>query len=121
MLLGSIACALYWPFSATPIDSIEPKNINTVFGIIFILGLTGTIALLAKTQSYRLGEASVIAPIMYTMLIWSLVFDYIFWERIPTWNVTIGAVVIVGANLFILYREHKKTGLKHPDQSQCST
>jgi len=108
MLFGTIACGLYWPFSATPIDSIDKSSALTVMGIIALLGFTGTTALLAKTQSYRLGEASLIAPIMYTMLIWSVAFDYIFWGRTPTWNVILGAIIIVGANLFIMYREHAK-------------
>jgi len=122
MLFGSIACGFYWPFSATPIDSIEQNSIITVIGIITLLGFTGTAALLAKTQSYRLGEASLIAPIMYTMLIWSLAFDYIFWDRTPSRNVALGATIIVAANLFIMYREHKKTkNLQHIEQSQCGT
>jgi len=108
MLFGTIACGLYWPFSATPIASIQPDSITTVAGVIILLGITGTIALLAKTQSYRLGEASLVAPIMYTMMIWSLLFDYIFWQRIPTWNVVLGAMIIVASNLFIMYRENIK-------------
>ena len=108
MLFGTIACGLYWPFSATPIDSIEQNSIITVIGIIALLGFTGTTALVAKSQSYRLGEASLIAPIMYTMIIWSVLFDYIFWERIPSWNVILGAAIIVAANLFIMRREYKK-------------
>ena len=116
MLFGSIACAFYWPFSATPINSIEPESINVVTGIIALLGITGTIALLSKTQSYRLGEASLIAPIMYTMIIWSVLFDYIFWTRTPEWNVVLGALVIVAANLFILYRENTKKSEKMPSQ-----
>lgn len=108
MLFGTIVCGFYWPFSATPIDSIEISSAPIVIGIIALLGFTGTTALLAKTQSYRLGEASLIAPIMYTMMIWSVLFDYMFWGRTPTWNVVLGAVIIVAANVFILRREQLK-------------
>jgi drug/metabolite transporter (DMT)-like permease len=112
LIFGTIACGLYWPFSATPIDSVPTNSWPTVLGIIALLGFTGTTALLSKTQSYRLGEASVIAPIMYTMLIWSAIFDYIFWTRTPGWNVILGATIIVGANLFILHREHVKSKVR---------
>lgn len=108
LLFGVIACGLYWPFSVTPIDAIAMDDWPVVVGIIALLGFTGTTALLAKTQSYRLGEASIIAPIMYTMLIWSVAFDYLFWGRIPTWNVLLGAAIIVASNMFILYREREK-------------
>lgn len=114
LLFGVITCGLYWPFSATPITGIATDNLPLVAGIIALLGLTGGIGLLAKTHSYRLGEASLIAPIMYTMLIWSVLFDYLFWDRIPNWNVFVGATIIITANLFILRREHiKNTALKN--------
>lgn len=108
LLFGTISCGLYWPFSNTPITGIDPQSISLVAIIIGFLGLTGGIGLLAKTQSYRLGEASLISPIMYTMLIWSVLFDYLFWQRIPSWNVFAGGGVIIAANLFILRREHLK-------------
>lgn len=108
MLFGAIACGLYWPFSANTIDFTGQSDSLVILGIIALLGFTGTTALVAKSQSYRLGEASLIAPIMYTMIIWSVIFDYIFWERTPTWNVILGAIIIVAANLFIMFREQKK-------------
>lgn len=108
LLFGTITCGLYWPFSSTPIQSVSMDDWPVVTAIIVLLGFTGTTALLAKTQSYRLGEASLIAPVMYTMLIWSLVFDYIFWARTPEWNVILGAIIIIGANLFILRREQQR-------------
>lgn len=114
MVFGTIACGLYWPFTQTPISNIPLNEATIVTGIIFGLGATGTLALLSKTQAYRLGEASLIAPIMYTMLIWSLIFDYIFFDHIPGLNVLAGASLIVAANLFILYRENKLK--KSPEQ-----
>ena len=114
MLFGSIACGLYWPFSATPIQSVSPDAWPIVIGIIALLGTTGVLGLLAKTQSYRLAEASIIAPIMYTMLIWSLIFDYIFWQNIPNWNTMLGAAIIVASNMIILYRERQKAKERAP-------
>jgi len=108
MLFGSIACGLYWPFSANSVDFTVQNDPLIILGIIALLGFTGTTALLAKTQSYRLGEASLIAPIMYTMIIWSVLFDYLFWGRTPTWYVLLGATIIVAANIFIMRREQKK-------------
>lgn len=117
LLFGTLATALFWPFSQTPITDVPIEKAWIVAGIIIGLGATGTLALLSKTQSYRLGEASIIAPIMYTMLIWSVLFDYLIWNRTPEWNVIIGATIIIAANLFIIYREHKLK--KSPEQ--CTT
>lgn len=103
-LFGSIACGLHWPWA-----EVKPNAISfDALWIILGLGGTGVLALLAKTQSFRLGEASLIAPVMYTMIIWSLLFDYLFWDKIPSINTIAGASLIIASNLFILYREAKK-------------
>ncbi len=104
MLFGSLTTALHLPFA----EFHEASSSLPVVGIIFGLGLCGLLALLAKSQSFRLGEASVIAPIMYTMIIWSVLFDYLFWEKAPSRTVLLGTLMIIGSNLFILHREHKK-------------
>jgi len=103
-LFGTILLGLHWPFAEIQDNSFSPMAMLIAAGI----GLTGLLALLAKSQSFRLGEASVVAPMMYTMIIWSVLFDYLFWEKIPTWNVITGAIIIICANLIILYREHQK-------------
>ena len=101
MLLGALATGLHWPFASVKQDfSLEALL------IIAGLGLTGLLAQLAETQSFRLGEASIIAPVMYTMIIWAALFDYIFWMKIPGWNIILGAAIIISANLFILLREN---------------
>ena len=41
------------------------------------------------------------------MIIWAMVFDYLVWDKAPSANVFIGAAIIIGSNLFILYREIK--------------
>ncbi len=100
VLLGTITCSLHLPFAETKI----PLSINTIWMAIG-LGTTGLLALLAKTQSFRLAEASLIAPIMYSMIIWTMLFDYLFWDKVPTMNVILGACIIISSNMFILYRE----------------
>ncbi len=103
-LFGSITCGLHWPWAEIKTNAFSMDAIWIIIG----LGITGLLSLLAKTQSFRLGEASIIAPIMYTMIIWTILFDYLFWDKIPTLNVLAGATLIIASNLFILYRENKK-------------
>lgn len=108
MLFGTLTTALHWPFATIHETSFSWPALWIICG----LGITGLLALLAKSQSFRLGEASVIAPMMYTMIIWAVLFDYMFWGNIPTWNVIAGAIIIICANLLILYREHQKGTFK---------
>ena len=100
VLFGTITCGLHLPFAEAKI----PLSIDALW-ITMGLGITGLLALLAKTQSFRLAEATVISPVMYSMIIWTMMFDYMFWGKVPTPNIVIGASIIIASNIFILYRE----------------
>ena len=103
VLFGTMTTGLHWPWAEIKPNSFSLDAVWIIIG----LGTTGLLSLLAKTQSFRLGEASIIAPIMYSMIIWTMIFDYIFWERTPSINVIIGATMIIASNIFILYRESR--------------
>ncbi len=117
VLFGTITTALHWPFA-----EVKPNSFSLdAFWIIVALGMTGVLSLLAKTQSFRLAEASLIAPIMYTMIIWTIIFDYVFWEKQPQITTVIGAIVIIFSNMVILYRENRKKKIqptKVPTETQ---
>ncbi len=115
MLFGTLILGLHWPFAEIQANSFSLPALLIICG----LGATGLISLLAKSQSFRLGEASVIAPFMYTMIIWSMLFDYLFWDNIPSWNVIVGALIIICANLIILFRERQKGRLSGKQSGPC--
>lgn len=101
MLFGSLITGLHLPFA-----EFRPGSFSLP-ALLFVAGLSicGLIALLAKSQSFRLGEATLVAPMMYTMLVWTILFDFLFWGRVPSLNVIAGGSLIVASNLFIMYRE----------------
>lgn len=68
-------------------------------GVIAAAGLT------LLTQAYRIGEASVVTPLEYTGLFWSVLFGWIFWHDWPTITDWAGIATIVAAGLYILWRE----------------
>ena len=104
VLFGTLSTGLHWPMATIQPNALSLNALLIITG----LGITGLLSLLAKTQSFRLGEATLIAPVMYTMIIWTMLFDYLFWNKIPTLNIIAGAIIIIASNLFILYREQKK-------------
>lgn len=103
MLFGTLATGLHWPWAEIQPDSFSMNSILIMIG----LSATGVLSLLFKTQGFRLAEASTLAPVMYTMLIWTMVFDYAFWGKHPTWNIICGAILIIAAQMYILHREYK--------------
>src|SRR4051812_12001621 len=74
-------------------------------GVMLIQGLASTAGQLAMIRAFRFGEASMLAPIEFTALIWATMFGFWFWGELPTVTVLIGAALIIGANLYIAHRE----------------
>ena len=68
-------------------------------GIIAAAGLT------LLTQAYRIAESSVVTPFEYTGLIWSVIYGWIFWSDWPIAIEWLGIAIIVGAGLYVLWRE----------------
>ncbi|MEM8832960.1 MAG: DMT family transporter [Pseudomonadota bacterium] len=101
-LYGTIMTVLLFPFSGISVPPVES------YTIILGLGIAGLASLILKTQGFRYGPASLISPISYTMIIWAVLFDYIFWQTTPTIYTLLGSSVIIGSNLFIIWREHRK-------------
>jgi drug/metabolite transporter (DMT)-like permease len=57
------------------------------------------------TRGLQLAPASVVAPFNYTSLVWAMLLGFLAFGDIPGPATILGAVVICGAGLFILFRE----------------
>jgi drug/metabolite transporter (DMT)-like permease len=55
----------------------------------------------------RLGEMSLTASFRYVAVVIAVVIGYVVWGDVPDRLTVIGALIIVGAGLYTLYREHK--------------
>ena len=57
-------------------------------------------------ETFRYGEAALVAPFKYSGVIWAAVFGYIIWGDIPDLRTVTGVTVIIIAGIYILHREH---------------
>ena len=80
------------------------------FILLALIGVTGGSANLFLTQSYKLSEVSLVAPLKYLSLIFAISFGYFIWNEIPTLKTLIGASLVVFSSLIIFRREiyHKE-------------
>jgi drug/metabolite transporter (DMT)-like permease len=80
------------------------------FILLALIGITGGSANLFLTQSYKLSEVSLVAPLKYLALVFAIFFGYFIWSEIPTIKTLIGASLVVLASLIIFRREihHKQ-------------
>lgn len=73
---------------------------------IALAGLFGIFGQLLLSYSYRYAEASTIAPLDYTSLIWAVLLGYVFFDEMPTPSVWAGAPLVIAAGSIILWREY---------------
>lgn len=57
------------------------------------------------TIAMRTGEASVVAPLRYTRIVFGLGLAYVFFGEVPAATIWFGAALIVGAGLYSYWRE----------------
>ena len=79
-------------------------DINTAIWLVGI-AVVGASALLFLLGAYRIADPAVISPYEYTLLPWMILWGYIFWRDVPSLYDLIGMFLIVGAGLYIYYRE----------------
>jgi drug/metabolite transporter (DMT)-like permease len=78
------------------------------------IGLAGALGQYAITEAFRLGEASAIAPLEYTALVWGVLFDLMFWGVLPDSITWLGAAIIVVSGLYLIRRERVHVEAEHP-------
>lgn len=70
-------------------------------------GFCGGIAQIFMTEAYRYAEASTVAPFEYTSLILGLIVGYVVFSEVPTVHMLVGGSIVVGAGIFIIWRERR--------------
>jgi drug/metabolite transporter (DMT)-like permease len=76
--------------------------------LIAVVALLGVFGQLLMTLSYRYAEASTLAPLDYTNLLWAVALGYYFFAEVPHWSMWIGAPLVIAAGLIILWREYRR-------------
>lgn len=70
-------------------------------------GFCGGVAQLFMTEAYRHAEASTVAPFEYTSLLLGIVVGYLVFGDLPTLYTLVGGVIVIGAGIFIVWRERR--------------
>ena len=73
--------------------------------LILVLGIAGSLGQYLITEAFRLGEASLLAPLEYTALAWGVLLDLAIWQVLPGAVTWVGAAIIVASGLYLIRRE----------------
>lgn len=78
------------------------------------IGVAGALGQYAITEAFRMGEASLIAPLEYTALVWGVLLDLTLWGVLPDAITWLGAGIIIASGLYLLRRERVHAEAEHP-------
>lgn len=73
--------------------------------LFFAVGLLGAVSQFGLILSMRFAPASLVSPFLYTQIVWASLFGYVFFGDVPLLEIYIGAVLIIGAGIFLATRK----------------
>lgn len=104
-LLSLVPLGIALPFVWTPHSAAD-------WMLLVLLGLSGAIVQMCLTGALRLAPVSVVIPMDYSSLLWSIACGWWFFGTLPAPTTWLGAPLIIGSGLFIAWREHVKSVAK---------
>ena len=103
MVSGQFGAMLLVSGAIAPIGWISPSALD--FGLMLVLGVVAMSAFACMNRSLKLAPASVVVPYQYTMIVWAVVLGWLVFGDVPDAFTLTGAAIIIGAGLYILWRE----------------
>ena len=82
--------------------------------LVLALGVAGSLGQYLITEAFRLGEASLLAPLEYTALVWGVLWDATLWGVLPDAATWLGAAIIVASGLYLVRREGARAAVVPP-------
>jgi len=93
--LAVLAIPAAWRWRTVPATDFAP---------IVLIGALATVGLLALTWAFKHLEASRVAPLEYTSLVWAGLLGYTLFGEVPTATTALSAALVVAGCLVLLRR-----------------
>ncbi|MBB5391609.1 MULTISPECIES: DMT family transporter [unclassified Herbaspirillum] len=77
--------------------------------LVLAIGLTATLAQIAMTRAYRLGNTLLTANLQYTGIVFSSLFGVVIWNDAPGWVGWSGMAIILASGIFATYRNQRSS------------
>ena len=68
-------------------------------------GLTATVAFLLLFTAYSIASPAVVSPFEYSILLWSPLIGWFYFDEIPSTSTVVGILIIVSSGIYIFIRE----------------
>ena len=90
--------SLYWGWVVPDWD---------IMALLVIAGIIGGLGQLCMTQAFRMTEASLLASFDYVNMLWAVIIGIMLFDEYPSARVLFGGAIVIGAGLFVVFRERK--------------
>ena len=97
-IFGAICYSIYIVFHWNPMSN------NALF-LTVIIGLFGTAGHICLIRALTLGEASLVAPFIYTNLLFTTIWGLVLFGNFPDFWTICGALIIVAAGVYVWARD----------------
>lgn len=109
-VVGAVAISLIGPFYWT---EVVPSD----WFALAALCVCGTLSHFFLIKAYGLLPAAEVQPVTYFQLVLNVIFAVMLFGETITHNMIVGALIVVGAGLFTIWREHqltRRSSTSHP-------
>tara|TARA_B100001057_G_scaffold65867_1_gene59620 strand:+ start:299 stop:1156 length:858 start_codon:yes stop_codon:yes gene_type:complete len=97
-IFGAICYSIYIVFNWNPMS-------NNALLLTLIIGLFGTAGHICLIRALTLGEASLVAPFIYTNLLFTTIWGLVLFGNFPDLWTIAGALIIVAAGIYVWARD----------------
>lgn len=99
------------PFAA-PVSAPPPTLVVAL--CLFLTGFCGLFGHWCVILAHKLAPAPVLAPFMYTQIVWALILSSIVFGDLPSLRTLAGTGIIVSSGIYLLYRERRRAPDRPP-------
>jgi drug/metabolite transporter (DMT)-like permease len=78
-----------------------------VVALMIVIGAFGSLGHYFLIAGHRLAPASVLAPYIYTQIVWTAALGFVVFGDVPNSWTLAGTAVVIASGLYLLYRERK--------------
>lgn len=98
-VVGCVGTSLLLPFVWTAPDSW------TVMAVMVVIGFFGAFGHFLMIAAHRLAPAPILAPFVYTQIVWMAMLGYVVFGDVPSEWTLVGAAIVIASGLYLLLRE----------------
>jgi drug/metabolite transporter (DMT)-like permease len=100
--VGAVGALVLTPL--VPFVWVTPTS-GTAFLLMFVMGAAGAIGHYALIVAHKYAPASILAPFIYTQLVWMVLLGWTVFGDVPDHPTLWGAAVVIASGLYLLWRE----------------